>query len=62
MRTNYRTTIDSIRFDYLAGGITLKEAKERIKPLLIEMNKIGKEVAKKHGMKFSPLTFSYVFR
>ena len=57
-----RAKINQIRARYQHSEITLDEAKSLVQPLLDEMNKKGKIIAKKFGKKFSDLTFNYVFR
>lgn len=57
-----RAKIEYIRGEYLYGGITLDEAKDRVQPLLDTMNADGRRIAKQFGKKFKPLTFGYVFR
>lgn len=62
MTSNYREQIQEIRSKLLYGHITVDQAKELVDPLLAEMNKKGKEIAKKHGKKYTNLTFGYVIR
>lgn len=59
---DYRKQILKIRSDYLKGKIDLDEARAKVEPLLKTMNRIGKEIAKKHGRRFNELTFGYVMR
>lgn len=59
---DYRTKITYIKSQFLAGEITIEEAKARVGLLLVEMNKINKKIAKKHGKHYKELTFTYVFR
>lgn len=57
-----RVYIEYLRASYLSGKITLDEAKEQLQPLIDEINKKGKEIAKEHNKTFRPLTFGYLFR
>jgi hypothetical protein len=59
---DYRDKISKIRVSFMNGNITLEEAKDRVSPLLLEMNKIGAVIAKQFNKKYKKLTFSYVFR
>lgn len=59
---DYCKKILHIRSLYLKGKINLDTTKARILPLLVEMNKIGACIAKRHGQKFYKLTFNYVLR
>ena len=59
---DYRTKIQMIKSEFMAGAITYDEAKLRVQPLLDEMNAKAKVISKKHGFRHKPLTFSYVFR
>lgn len=60
--TENRVEIEHVRAMYLSGKITLDEAKIQLKPLIDEMNKKGKEIAKEYKKTFKPLTFGYLFR
>jgi polyhydroxyalkanoate synthesis regulator phasin len=57
-----RNKIANIKALYLQGKITFDEAKKQVQPILEKMNAKGKEIAKEHGMKFKPFTFTGVFR
>lgn len=59
---DYREKIQFIRSQYLHDVINLSTAKKLVEPLLVQMNKKGESIAKKHGKKFKKLTFGYVFR
>ena len=59
---DYRAKIELIRSEYIHGKINLKTAEDAVKPLLEQMNIKGAEIARKHGKKFRPLTFGYIFR
>lgn len=45
-----------------SGAITYEKAKEMATPSIDEMNARGKEIAKEHGKKFRPFTFTGVIR
>lgn len=59
---DYRLKIKDIKGSYLVGEIGYDEARDQVEELLVEMNKIGAKIAKKHGRKYNKLTFGYVFR
>ena len=59
---DYRDKIQFYRSQYLHGEIDLDTAKKLVEPLLVVMNEYGKEIAKKYGRKYKPLTFGYVMR
>jgi len=58
----YREQIEHIRFKLLKGVITYDEAKTEAQPIINEMNKRGREIAKKHKQKFKPFTFIGLMR
>lgn len=58
----YRIKIQQIKSLYLQGQISFEQAQEQIEPLLVTMNTRGEKIAREHGMKFTKLTFGYVFR
>ncbi len=60
--TNHRPFILEVRRAFLRGDITLDEAKERLRPVLEDMNKRGEKIAKEFGKKFRKFTFGYIFR
>lgn len=59
---DYRAQIQAVRGEYLRGNLDLDQAKAKVLPLLEEMNKKAKEIAKENKMPFKPFTFGYVFR
>lgn len=59
---NYRNCIEKIKLELLTGKITYDEAKIKLQPIIIEMNKKGKEIAKKFNQKFKPFTFVQLIR
>jgi hypothetical protein len=61
-RMDYRDYIGAVKGQYLRGEIDLDQAKEKIAPVLKEMNEKAKVITEKCGGKFKPFTFSYLFR
>lgn len=59
---NYRGILEEIRARMQNGLITIEEAKIEAKPFIDAMNNKGKDIAKKYGKSFKPLTFGYIFR
>ena len=53
---------DHIRKLMLSGAITQEQAKEQTQERLDAMNEKGKEIAKRHGKRFQPFTFSKMMR
>lgn len=52
-----REKADDAKLRYAYGYITRETALEEIAPYIEEANKRGKDIAKKHNMKFRPITF-----
>ena len=59
---NNRPFFDHIRALLNSGAITYEKAVEMASPVIDEMNGRAKEIAKKHGKRFKPFTFSYLVR
>lgn len=59
---NHRDQIEFIRRKYLTGELSYEDAKKAIQPILDDLNKRCREIAKKYGKKHSPITFAYVMR
>lgn len=57
-----RNAIQSIRGAMLRGEITLAEARVKAQPIIDEINKRAKEIAKEHGMPFKPIKFTSLMR
>lgn len=57
-----RELVKSTRGAMLRGEITLAEARVRLQPVIDEMNKRGKEIAKEYGMPFKPIKFTNLMR
>ncbi len=57
-----REKINKIKGQYLRGELTLDQAKSLVDPILKKVNDQGMKSAKKYGVRWSKLTFSYVFR
>lgn len=61
--TDDRPPIDranEVKFLLNSGAISYDEARERLAPILEEMNVVGREIAKRHKRKFygfSPVAF-----
>lgn len=47
----------AIRFAVKNGAITYESAKERVKPLLEKVNKVGAFIARKYKRKYRRITF-----
>lgn len=54
--------IAEIKRLYNTGEITRDEAYERAQPILDEIDKRGREIAKKHGRKYVKLSFVSLMR
>jgi hypothetical protein len=61
-KRDFRAEIKEVKQQYMAGAISYAEAVYKLRPVLMEMNKRMKKLCKEHGIRFKPLTFSYVFR
>lgn len=59
---NNREKIFDIRGRLLVGKITYEEAQKETMPIIQEMNIQAKEIAKKHGRKFSGFSFASLMR
>ena len=57
-----RATFDHFRALLASGAITYEQAKAQAGPTLDAMNAKGAEIAKRHGKKFRPFTFSKIIR
>ena len=57
-----RQDIEEIKIALACGFISYDEAKMEAKPILDKINKKGKEIAKKYGKNFHPITFTEVIR
>lgn len=57
-----RDSIQNIRGRMLKGIITYDQAEVEAKPIIEEMNRRGREIAKKYGRKFTGFKFSEVIR
>lgn len=58
----YRNQIKEIKMNLTLGVITYEQAKQQAEPIINEMNKRGKEIAKKHNQRFKPFTFTGLMR
>lgn len=56
------TALQSIKGQYKTGQIDRDTAQEQSKTIIDEMNRRGKIISKKNGVRFSPITFTYVMR
>ena len=59
---NYKILLNDIKIKLQLGIINYDEAKKEAEPIITEMNKKGKEIAKKFGKKFKPFTFVSLMR
>lgn len=57
-----RAKIDAIKTQLFYGEITLQTAKERIQPIVNEINAEGKRLAAKHRVRFSPINANSLLR
>lgn len=57
-----RQDIEEIKMALACGFISYEEAKVEAKPILDEINKKGREIAKKYGKNYYPITFTEVMR
>lgn len=57
-----RNAIQSIRGAMLRGEITLAQARVKAQPIIDEMNKRAKELAKEHDMPYRPIKFTSLMR
>lgn len=62
METNNREKIQAIKTKYNTGLITYDEMLALAQPIIDDINKQGKEVAKKYGKKFNNLKLNYILR
>lgn len=60
--TNYKYFFYDLKIRLQQRIITYDQAKEEAQTVLDEMNKKGKEIANKHGVKYRPFTFSSMIR
>lgn len=60
--TNYKHFFYDLKIRLQQRIITYDQAKEEAQIVLDEMNKRGKEIAGKHGVKYRPFTFSSMIR
>ena len=61
-KRNYRHELGVIRQRFLLGDLNYVRARALVEPILDEMNEKAKVVAKAHGKRFTPLTFTSVMR
>lgn len=57
-----RQDIEEIKIALACGFISYEEARVEAKPILDKINKKGREIAKKYGKKYYPITFIEVMR
>lgn len=57
-----RGHLDSVRLRYGVGEIGRETARELSAPILAEMNRRGKEIAKRYNKRYSPITFTGAMR
>lgn len=58
----YREFFEYLRGLLQSGAISYEDAKSKAAGKLAEMNARGAEIARKHGRKFKPFTFSGMMR
>ena len=59
---NHRALLNDIKIKLQLGIIKYDEAKKEAEPIIEEMNKKGKEIAKKFKQRFKPFTFASLMR
>ena len=59
---NHRALLNDIKIKLQLGIIKYDEAKKEAEPIIEEMNKKGKEIAKKFKQRFKPFTFVSLMR
>lgn len=57
-----RKAIADVKMALAVGEISYDEAKKKISPILNSINVRGKEIAKKYGKNYRPITFTEVIR
>ena len=57
-----REDIEAIKMALGCGFISYDEAKIEAKPILDRINKKGREIAKKYGKHYYPITFNELMR
>lgn len=57
-----RQDIEELKLALAYGYISYDEAKTEAKPILDRINKKGKEIAKKYGKHYYPITFNELMR
>ena len=62
METTYRQFFFDLRGKLLTSQITYDQALELAKPILVEMNKKGEIIAKKHGKKYRKISPRMILR
>jgi hypothetical protein len=62
MNTAYRAFFHDLRGRLLTGAIAYDQAEEESASIIDDMNKQGKEIARKHGKHFTPFIFSKLIR
>lgn len=54
--------IDEIRLAMFRGILSYDEARAKAEPIIDEMNRRGREIAKKYGKSFRPFSFAALMR
>lgn len=62
METNNREKIQAIKTKFNTGLITYDEMLVLAQPIIDNINKLGKETAKKYGKKFNNFKSNYILR
>lgn len=57
-----RDEVNFIRYRLLQGLISYEQARAEAQPIIDRMNARGAEIARESGMRFRPLTLSYLLR
>lgn len=59
---DYKVLLNEIKYKMQIGIIDYYQAKIEAEPIIAEMNKKGKEIAKKFNQRFKPFTFAGLMR
>jgi type IV secretory pathway TrbF-like protein len=61
MKLDLREKVFEVRAK-MVNGMSYEDAKSELQPYIDEINKIGKQIARKHKKKYYDLTFGYLVR
>lgn len=58
----HKEKLEQIKYRLFSNQITYQQAKADAKPIIDEMNSIGREIAARHGRKFRGFSFAAIIR